>query len=343
MAAPAPRQEVSLNGDWESRRVEELTAPPAGGTWTPCRVPGYLRGHDYERAWLRRSFAVPEAMKGQRIKLHFGGVKYNCRVLVNGKPIGGCFGGYQPFEVDVTDAIHFGKPNELAVGCHDWTGIFTPGERVNFQRDGWARVRGIPHDRVLAPIGGLYGLYGIWDDVTLRSHPAVHVKDLFIKTSVRRGELSVEFTLKHDSRDAVQVTLRAAVEQKGRDVLQLMPSTVDIPAGKTAKITISQRWPKPHLWSHVDPHLYHLRTELSSGDVLRTRFGFREFWVEGHRFYLNGVPVNPLYAQGYRSLGCGPCTKIAQGADERAGRWIGTSKCGGECGIHTKPLLDYQI
>jgi len=50
------------------------------------------------------------------------------------------------------------------------------------------------------------------------------------------------------------------------------------------------------------------------------------------------VPVNPLYAQGYRSLGCWPCTRIAQGLDERAGRWIGTSKCGGECGIHTRPL-----
>jgi hypothetical protein len=25
-------------------------------------------------------------------------------------------------------------------------------------------------------------------------------------------------------------------------------------------------------------------------------------------------------------------------SDERAGRWIGTSKCGGECGIHTRLL-----
>ena len=66
----------------------------------------------------------------------------------------------------------------------------------------------------------------------------------------------------------------------------------------------------------------------------------REVW---QYLALNKVPVNPLYLEGYRSLGCAPCTKIAQGADERAGRWIGTSKCGGECGIHTKPLLDYQI
>ena len=66
----------------------------------------------------------------------------------------------------------------------------------------------------------------------------------------------------------------------------------------------------------------------------------REVW---EYLALHKVNVNPLYGRGYRSLGCAPCTKIAQGADERAGRWIGTSKCGGECGIHTKPLLNYQI
>jgi len=50
------------------------------------------------------------------------------------------------------------------------------------------------------------------------------------------------------------------------------------------------------------------------------------------------VKINPLYAEGYRSLGCSPCTHIASGDNERAGRWIGTSKCGGECGIHRRPL-----
>jgi len=67
----------------------------------------------------------------------------------------------------------------------------------------------------------------------------------------------------------------------------------------------------------------------------------REVW---QYLALNHVPVNPLYAKGYRSLGCAPCTKIAVGVDERAGRWIGTSKCGGECGIHTRPLkLSTQV
>ena len=62
----------------------------------------------------------------------------------------------------------------------------------------------------------------------------------------------------------------------------------------------------------------------------------REVW---QYLALYQVRVNPLYAEGYRSLGCAPCTTISSaGPDERAGRWVGTSKCGGECGIHTKPL-----
>ena len=61
----------------------------------------------------------------------------------------------------------------------------------------------------------------------------------------------------------------------------------------------------------------------------------REVW---QYLALHQVKVNPLYNQGYRSLGCAPCTQITSGGDERAGRWLGTSKCGGECGIHTRPL-----
>jgi len=61
----------------------------------------------------------------------------------------------------------------------------------------------------------------------------------------------------------------------------------------------------------------------------------REVW---QYLAIHSVPVNPLYAQGYRSLGCAPCTRITSDPNERAGRWACTSKCGGECGIHTRPL-----
>jgi len=47
------------------------------------------------------------------------------------------------------------------------------------------------------------------------------------------------------------------------------------------------------------------------------------------------VPYNPLFDQGYTSVGCWPCTRaVAEGeTDERAGRWSGTGKV--ECGLHS--------
>lgn len=45
------------------------------------------------------------------------------------------------------------------------------------------------------------------------------------------------------------------------------------------------------------------------------------------------LPVHPLTLQGYRSIGCWPCTRpTAPGESPRAGRWAGSAKT--ECGIH---------
>jgi phosphoadenylyl-sulfate reductase (thioredoxin) len=45
------------------------------------------------------------------------------------------------------------------------------------------------------------------------------------------------------------------------------------------------------------------------------------------------VPVNPLHARGYPSIGCAPCTTpVGIGEDPRAGRWRGQGKR--ECGLH---------
>lgn len=45
------------------------------------------------------------------------------------------------------------------------------------------------------------------------------------------------------------------------------------------------------------------------------------------------LPVHPLVAQGFPSIGCSPCTsRVAPGEDPRSGRWRGWDKT--ECGIH---------
>lgn len=48
------------------------------------------------------------------------------------------------------------------------------------------------------------------------------------------------------------------------------------------------------------------------------------------------VPTNPLFDQGYASIGCQPCTSaLNDGEGGRAGRWRGHTKT--ECGLHLPP------
>jgi len=52
----------------------------------------------------------------------------------------------------------------------------------------------------------------------------------------------------------------------------------------------------------------------------------------------NKVPVNPLHAKGFPSIGCQPCTRaIRPGEDIRAGRWWWENEDGKECGLHNRP------
>ena len=47
------------------------------------------------------------------------------------------------------------------------------------------------------------------------------------------------------------------------------------------------------------------------------------------------VPISPLHARGFLSIGCAPCTRaIAPGEPERAGRWWWEQEDAKECGLH---------
>lgn len=50
------------------------------------------------------------------------------------------------------------------------------------------------------------------------------------------------------------------------------------------------------------------------------------------------VPYNRLHDQGYRSIGCAPCTRpVLPGEDARAGRWWWERTEAKECGLHAAP------
>lgn len=59
-----------------------------------------------------------------------------------------------------------------------------------------------------------------------------------------------------------------------------------------------------------------------------------EVWdyINQHR-----VPYNALYDQGYRSIGCAPCSRpVPEGGDVREGRWWWENPEHKECGLHRR-------
>lgn len=290
------REILDLNGDWEYQEVAELTYPPPNA-WQQTTVPGYLSGYNYEKAWFRKTFFLPGSMSGTRIKLLFGGVKYDSKVYVNGDFVGGHLNGYNPFELDVTDAIQFGVENELVVGLSDWTALFTsPVDFSDLQPGESPRDR--PKNVIIAPIGGRYELYGIWQGVTLRGVPDFSIEDVFVIPSVREGTLTARVTVRNEGTTERTGILRNNVLDGQQIALTLPETEVTLGPGEITVKQVQATWPDAPLWSLSNPHLYHLETTLAPlaglADAVTTRFGFREFWCAGDAFYLNGTKINLL-------------------------------------------------
>ncbi|OGV40949.1 MAG: hypothetical protein A2X46_12900 [Lentisphaerae bacterium GWF2_57_35] len=293
-SAYSARVELDLSGTWEMQKTSQLSYPPTN-TWQTVTVPGYVSGWQYEHAWFRKTFSLTSSVAGTQLKLCFGGVKFDSQVWLNGIALGGYLNGYEPFELDITAAALPGQTNELVVGVTDWTATFS--QPVDFSN---MRPNENPRDRtlntLLSPIGGRYDLYGIWQPVKVLSVPAVSVAEVFVMPSVRNRQLTVRLALRNDGLSAQSTTLSNLVLDAGVEALSLPTRQLLLPPGATTNLEVGAAWPAPHFWSHEDPFLYTLETTLShadgSSDQVSTRFGFREFWCEADRFFLNGTPIN---------------------------------------------------
>ncbi|HZL43895.1 MAG TPA: carbohydrate-binding domain-containing protein [Verrucomicrobiae bacterium] len=293
--ADAARTELDLGGTWQYQNVSQLSYPPSNN-WQTITVPGFLSGYQYQHAWFRTTFALPSTVAGTQLKLKFGGVKYNAQVWLNGTFIGNYLNGYEAFAFDITAASLVGQTNELIVGVTDWTATFA--QPVNFSNQPAGEdARYFVTNNILAPIGGRYELYGIWQPVKIVSVPPVSIADVFVMPSVRSNRLTVRLTVRNDSGSAQTVNLTNSVLDGAITALSLPAQQIVIGAGASTQLDLTASWNNPHLWTHHDPYLYYLATTVASGtgqDQLQTRFGFREFWAQGGLFYLNGTPINLL-------------------------------------------------
>lgn len=298
------RDHLNLSGPWLFVKVRFLDWPPPSDGWSTIEVPGVLHGHNYERAWLRRTFEAPADWRDRRVKLRLSGARYCPVVFVNGQKVGEHFGGYEPCEFDISAQIRPGETNEILVGCHDWTGVFD-GPPVQFpDRISWDALRNFPRDRILYPIGGRFNDYGLWDDPIVYAVPPCYVSDVVIVTKVSVRTLSVTYTVANESDEPTQAVLRASVMDGDRAVLSLPEKRFSVAPGSSTTVSTEAQWKDQQvkLWSPEQPALYFLQTTLAAAgqqDVRRDRFAFREITIKGPDFYLNGVPRRLLASSSW--------------------------------------------
>jgi len=237
------------------------------------------------------------------------------KIYINDRLVHASQEAFLPIKVDITDYV---GEREKSADVKVWCGPFATVPA------GGGRKRTAPDGTWFAGMAR-----GIWQDVFIEYASDLHLGDCRIVTSCRQRSISVEAELFNRSKQAADVALRAIVYD-GYSRVMALPVEGAVPApGGSGELRAETEWSDAVRWSPDNPHLYTLRLEAVRGgevvDATETRFGFREVWAEGHKFYLNGIRIN-LRSDAWHYQG------FAQQTKEYALNWYRLAK---ETGINS--------
>jgi hypothetical protein len=236
---------LNLNGIWQfggARAGDEspfgLDLP--GRILVPFPVESALSGvmESHSHVWYRRTFTVPREWEGKRILLHFGAVNWEAVVSINGKKLTTHRGGYDPFSVDITDALKKKGPEELLVAVHNPVDTGTQ-----------------PRGKQVRKPGGIFytASTGIWQTVWLEPVSSTSIESLSLTPDLDRTQVQLRAKLRGKSKDA-QVRWEVRAGEK------VIASGQGEASGSHA-IEIAS----PQLWSPELPFLYEISVSLVEG------------------------------------------------------------------------------
>jgi hypothetical protein len=299
------RERLCINGLWRWQPAATGGASLPTDNWGFYKVPAPWPGHNQFarkesqtayphpswkdqdltkviRAWYQREFAVPNEWAGRRIALSADYLNSVATVYVDGKKIGKlCF---PAGELDLTSAVQPGSKHVLSV----FVEALPLKETVLAFND-----TNTPQE-----IKGSVNYRGLCGDVFLTSTPAqARVTNVKIDPSVRQWSLTVHADLAQLAAGA-EYKLQVKISDQGQVVKTLTSAAFKDADLKSGRFSFTQPWKPEKLWDLNTPkNQYDLELSLMDGagktvDVFYpARFGFREFWIEGRDFMLNGTRV----------------------------------------------------
>ena len=139
---------------------------------------------------------------------------------------------------------------------------------------------------------------GLCGDVFLVSTTAgPRISDVKVDTSVRQWEIKFGATMRGLAPSG-RYSVRARITKDGGAVKEFTSRPFTEKDSEGGRIAFTEKWKPDALWDlHTLQNAYEARLALldSEGRVLDTsfpaRFGFREFWIDGRDFFLNGTRI----------------------------------------------------
>jgi len=238
-----------------------------------------------QTAWYRRSFNIKEIDPETSYFLKFEGILRESWIFVNGKEVGHRIEGTIPSEHEITQVIRPGM-NEIVVYVTD------------YKRDENGRTFvNIGADQVRTQMG-------IWNNVYIETRPKVRISNLTIRTSTRKNELTVLYTLLNSSKKVAEFQPAFNITSDKITYLQFTDVPVKLLPGETKDLCKTVSWTGYIPWSPKNPKLYYLNSTLKGKkgiyDAISERFGFREIWIEGHNIMLNGNVIHLFGEWGHK-------------------------------------------
>lgn len=298
------RERICINGLWQWQPASKESDQLPESNWGYFKVPGNWPGinnymmkesqklyphpswennyNNVDSAWYQREISIPEYWTKRRIVLYMEYVNSSALVFIDGKQVGEIL--FPSGELDLTSICMPGKKYVLTMKVT----AFPLADVVAVYNDSNAPRQG----------KGLVMRRGLCGDVYLSGVPSgARIADVRIFTSFRKSEITFAATLENLS-PKMKYNLRAVITDHGTKVAEFSGSNFNANDLKNGAISMTESWKPSKLWDiHTPQNMFEVSISLIENNKklldtsLPSRFGFREFWIDGRDFYLNGTRI----------------------------------------------------
>ena len=289
-------ENIGLEEEWyraDMNYSKEIQVPFAYQT----KLSGINDPSFHDRVWYKRTFEVPESMKGKQVILHFGAVDYLATVYVNEQLVGTHEGGHTPFSFDITNCLNH-ELETVVVKVEDPSTDETIPRGKQFWEEESAAIW---YTRTT----------GIWQTVWIEGIEKTHISMLRITPLLDTGDVKIELDVAGDCLDKeVEINISFKGEEIAYDRIlvkeKFVKRTINL---FNHKIFRSEFHFNGWCWSPEYPNLFDIKLKVKEGqeciDQVESYFGMRKIHTEKGMVFLNNKPYYQklVLDQGYWSEG----------------------------------------